>query len=248
MSQQDEGRAGVPESAKLFNTTHWSIVRRAKDDSLTALNLLFMNYREPMIVHLLGKAYTHHDATELVQGFCVHLIRKDFLLNVAKAKGKFRSFLLTALNNYIRDQVEHARAVKRGEGRVLDSLDEEDFEGERLHSPAAAIAAADLQYDRAWAQAVLQNALKRLEEESATSGHTALCQALEPAFFADETSLSYRDIASRLEMSEGAVKTAAHRLKHRLRGLIREEIMQTVSDKADFDEELTYLISLFGRG
>jgi RNA polymerase sigma factor (sigma-70 family) len=242
-----EVRAGVVKPTRLFETTHWSIIRRAQHNSATALNHLFVQYREPMIVHLLGKQHTRDEAEESVQGFCVHLLKKDFLVNVAEQKGKFRTFLLTALNNYLRDQIDHARAIKRGEGRVPESLDEVDADGVPNLSPVSPGLTADLEYDKAWAQTVLRNSLRRLEEESTHSGHGSLCRALEPVLFDDETSPSYREVAAQLGMTEGAVKVAAHRLRQRLRGLIREEIMQTVCDEAELEEELAYLISLFGR-
>src|ERR1039457_4730915 len=133
MSRGDDTGSRPSEAAKLFAKTHWSLVQRAKEDSITALNHLFTQYREPMIVHLLGKSNTRHEAEELVQGFCVHLVnQRDFLGNVAQHKGKFRTFLLNALNNYIRDQIDRTHACKRGEGRQPDSLDETRSEERRV--------------------------------------------------------------------------------------------------------------------
>ena len=242
-----EDGAGGTKPGKLFDTTHWSIIQRAQHNSATALNHLFMQYREPLVVHLLGKQRSRDQAEDLVQGFCVHLLKKDFLANVAERKGKFRSFLLAALNNYLRDQIDHARAIKRGEGRVPDSLDEVDADGTPNHLAVSPGLTADQEYDKAWAQTVLRNSLRRLEEESTRSAHGSLCRALEPVLFDDETSPSYRDIAVDLNMTEGAVKVAAHRLRQRLRGLKRDEIMQTVTNETELEEELAFLISLFGR-
>jgi len=249
MSRGEAAGASVPASAKLFNTTHWSIVQRAKEESITALGHLFAEYREPMIVHLLGKHYIHSrdEAEEFVQGFCVHLLKRNFLGNVAQSKGRFRTFLLTSLDHYLHDKLDEANALKRGSGRAAVSLDATDTQGEPLHSPASSAASADLEYDQAWACAVLGNSLRQLEEESGATGHASLCQALEPALYGDETSPSYREIAGRLGLTEGAVKTAAHRLRRRLRGLIQEQIMQTVSNEEEYHEELAYLIKLLGR-
>ncbi|SPE60832.1 putative RNA polymerase, sigma-24 subunit, ECF subfamily [Verrucomicrobia bacterium] len=242
----DDIGPGVPDSAKLFNTTQWSIVRRAKDDSVTALNDLFTRYREPLIKYLLGKSLTRDQAEDFVQGFCAHLLRRDFLAKVAQCKGKFRTFLLNSLNHYTSDQRDVDGAQKRGGGKRPGSLDETDADGEPLLSPASPASTADLEYDRAWGRAILDNSLHKLEQESAATGGAALYGLLEPVFHHDETSLAYREIAGRLEMTEGAVKVAAHRMRRRLGGLICEEIRQTVSNEAEFEEELAYFKSLFG--
>ena len=74
-----------------------------------------------------------------------------------------------------------------------------------------------------------------------------LCKALEPSLFADETASRYQEIGTRLGMSEGAVKVAAHRIRGRLKQLLREEILQTVANEQDWRHEVRYLIELFGR-
>jgi hypothetical protein len=89
--------------------------------------------------------------------------------------------------------------------------------------------------------------MRQLGTECARTGHETLCSALEPVMFADETAAPYREIGEQLSMSEGAVKTAAHRIRARLRDIIREEILQTVDNEADLQEELHYLASLFGK-
>lgn len=247
MTRVESGADGVPESAKLFNTTHWSIVRHAKDGSVTALGHLFAEYREPMIVHVRRKPFisSRHEAEEFVQGFCVHLLKRDFLAKVARSKGRFRSFLLSSLDHYICDKADEANALKRGSGKRPAPLDATDPDGEPLITPASGAATADVEYDKAWARALLANSQRRLEEEAAPSGHAGLCRALEPVLYEDETSPSYREIAARLEMTEGAVKVAAYRLRKRLRELIQDQVRQTVSSQEEFEEELAYLFSLF---
>jgi hypothetical protein len=115
------------------------------------------------------------------------------------------------------------------------------------HQPSASGASPDLAYDRAWAQTVLDRALKQLEAEAARTGHAELCVELTPVMFADETAGSYAQIAARLGMTVGAVTTAAHRLRFRLKVIIREEILQTVATDVDWQGELSYLIQLFSR-
>jgi RNA polymerase sigma-70 factor (ECF subfamily) len=247
MNERDPDRRKEGEPPPLFDLTRWSIIRRARDESTVALNALFTQYRQPLLTHLRARGCGPDQAEDLVQGFCAHLLGRDFLANVAQGKGRFRTWLLNALQNYIRDEYAKQKTLKRGQGRVPASLDEAREDGTPLLDPAADTTPADREFDRAWAQSVLTNALNRLGRDCATTGHTALFQALEPVLFAEETSPSYREIAEQLAMTEGAVKVAAHRIRARLKGLIREEVLQTVANQKDWEEEVRYLISLFSR-
>jgi RNA polymerase sigma factor (sigma-70 family) len=237
--------AGI--SPGLFATTHWSVVLRAKDKSQAALGSLCQNYRQPLLIWLRSRGHAPADAEDLVQGFFAHLFKRDFLGNVAQEKGKFRTFLLSSFKNFLSDAYDKASAQKRGEGQIAASLQETDESGRVIHDPAAPGSAPDLEYDRAWARAVLANSLSRLEQECARTGHAALCSALQPVLFADETALPYKAIAAQLRMSTGALTVAAHRLRARLKGIIRDEVLQTVTGEQEWEEEVRYLISLFGR-
>ncbi len=227
--------------------THWSVVLQARDASATALGTLCEGYRTPLLVWLRSRNYPDHDAEDLVQGFFAHLLKRDFLANVSPDKGRFRTFLLSSLKNFLCDQHDKAAAGKRGGGQTLDSLEATDEQGRPLHDPPAPGATPDLEYDRAWARTVLANALRRLHQECAGTGHAALCAAIEPVLFADETASPYRDIGEQLRMSEGAVRVAAHRIRARLRGLVRDEVVQTVARQEDWEQEVRYLVSLFAR-
>ena len=247
MSVESTKNADRESAPGVFTTTHWSVVGRAQDKSDTALNGLFECYRNPLLTWLLARHYSPHDAEDLVQGFFVSLLRHDFLREVGREKGKFRSFLLASLKNYLNDARDQKNALKRGGGRVPDSLQETDGRGQPLHNPAAPDGGPDREFDRAWAQTVLGNALRRLETECARSGHAALCAALEPVMFADPTAAPYREIGERLGLSESAVKSAAHRLRARIGAGIRDEIRHTVDNERDLKQELRYLASLFGK-
>jgi RNA polymerase sigma factor (sigma-70 family) len=242
---QDSVSASVP--AGLLPATHWSVVLQARDQSETALSTLCQDYRTPLLVWLRNRNYSAHDAEDLVQGFFAHLLKRDFLANVSREKGRFRTFLLTSLTHYLRDQHDRQIARKRGAGQPVGSLQETGPEGRSLQDPAGPDNAPDLEYDRAWARTGLANALRRLNEECARSGHSALCAALEPVMFVDETASSYRGIGEKLGMSEGAVKVAAHRLRARLKGLVRDQVLQTVASQEEWEQEVRYLITLFGR-
>ena len=211
------------------------------------LGELLETYCDPLLVWLKANNYTHHEAEHLVQGLFASLLRTDFLKQSSREQGSLRSFLLAALKNYVNDVRDKDSALKRGGGLAPDSLQKTDDQGQLLHDPEASAATPDVEYDRAWAQTVLAKSLRQLQTECARTGHAALFAALEPVMFADETAALYREIAGRLGMSEGAVTTAAHRIRARLRAILREEILQTVDNEADFQDELNYLRSLLGK-
>jgi len=237
-----------PGQAGAFATTHWSLVLRARDKSEAALETLFGQYREPLLVWLRCQSFAPEDAEDLLQGFLEGLLRREALSTVAREKGRFRTFLLACLKHHLRDERDKKMATKRGAGQPTASLDETDQDGRALHQPASADITPDLAFDRAWAESVMANSLHRLADECASQGHAALYAALEPVMFSDDTASPYREIGSKLGMSEAAVKMAASRIRARLRGLVRDQIMQTVADETDWEDEVRYLIRLFGRG
>jgi DNA-directed RNA polymerase specialized sigma24 family protein len=230
----------------LFATTRWSVVLRAQGNSDGALGSLCETYRRPLLIWLRIRDCAPEDAEDLVQGFFAHLLSREFLANIGKEKGKFRTFILKCFQHYLSDQRDKIGASKRGGGRALESLDQTDPDGRKLHDPPGD-AAPDLEYDRACARSLLERARSRLQAECANQAHTALYSELEPGLLADEGASSYKEIAARLGMTEQAIKVAAHRIRNRLRGLMREEVLQTVASEEDWHEEIRYFISLFAR-
>ena len=116
-----------------------------------------------------------------------------------------------------------------------------------MRDPEARDIAPDEAYDREWARALLAHSLRRLQQECAVRGYGALCAELEPVLFTDPDAPAYAQIGQKVAMTEAAVKMAALRIRQRLKGIIREEVMQTVADEAGLQEELGYLRNLFGR-
>ena len=242
------GPAERSEPAGIFATTHWSVVLRARDKSEEALEILLKQYRQPLFVWLRAQSYSVEDAEDLLHGFLAGFLRREAFRAVASEKGKFRTFLLRCLKNHIRDERDRNLAAKRGGGQVLESLDQTDAEARNITPPASNEPAPDLEYDRAWAKSVLDNSFRKLEEECGRRGQKDLYSAIEPAIFSDDTASPYSEIGARLGISEGAVRMAASRIRARLRELVREQVMQTGAAEADWQEEVRYLIHLFGRG
>ena len=229
----------------LFAATQWSLVLRARDKSEAALESLFGQYREPLLVWLRAQGQPPSDAEDVLHGFLQNFLRRDALAGVNSEKGKFRTFLLQCLKNHLRDEHDRRTATKRGGGQPVESLDQVDEEGHALWTPAASSPTPDLEYDRAWAQAILTGSIERLQSECVAQGHGALWAAVEPIVFFDDTASPYREIAAQLGMTEGAVKMATSRIRARLRGIVQEQIMQTVASEQEWKEEVGYLIQLF---
>jgi RNA polymerase sigma-70 factor (ECF subfamily) len=224
-----------------FHTTRWSVVLRARDagptDALTALEQLCLAYWQPLYTFARCSGLTPPDAQDVVQGFFAQLIARQGLRRVDPAKGRFRSFMLASLRNFMADERDRAHAAKRGGGSESLPLDfalaEEAFESHFANSESPERA-----FDRAWAMSVLERAQKGLRDECVAAGKAALHEALGPSS-ADE---SYASVGTRLGLSESAVKTAAFRMRRRYRELICHELAQTVSTEAELKDELEGLL------
>ena len=236
----------LPFPAPGFNTTHWSVVLRARDaepaEARTALEQLCLAYWQPLYTFARCSGLAPADAQDVVQGFFAQLIAREGLRGVDPAKGRFRSFMLASLRNFMSDERDRAHAAKRGGGHELLPLDfalaEEAFETQFASSSDS----PERAFDRSWAMAVLDRAQGRLRDEYAAAGKAALHDALGPASAEEQ----HASIAARLALTESAVKTAAFRMRRRYRELIREEIAQTVSSEAELNEELDNLLLALG--
>ncbi|MCC7373423.1 MAG: hypothetical protein IT581_02115 [Verrucomicrobiales bacterium] len=234
-----------PTGAQLFQDTRWSVISRAKEDSLGALNVLCEAYRRPLLVWCRKRGDPESLAEDHVQGFLSHLLSHRALRSVGREKGRFRTFLLTSFQNFLRDQLRRANAEKRGGGCPTEPLDDATGVAGPVADAANHALTPDLAFDRAWAEALLDLALRRLHDECATSGRVLLAQRLEAVLFEDPTAPSYELVATEFGMTAGAVKTAVYRMRKRLRTLIREELVKTLADESEWQDELAYLQRLF---
>jgi hypothetical protein len=156
-----------------------------------------------------------------------------------RLKGKFRSFLLASFQNHLSDQIDRTRRLKRGGDKEFVRLDAEEAE-ERYQLEPVEFLTAEKIFDARWAMTVLGEARKQLSQEYATAGKTSTFEALK--VFLDPnnaiTPPSYDEVANRIQVTTGAVKTLIHRLRKRYTALLREEVGRTVSDPSEIDEEI----------
>ena len=234
-----------------FTTTRWTLVLEAADTksphAREALEDLCERYWHPLYVYVRRRGYGPEEAQDLTQGFFVQLLGKKYIKAADPQRGKFRSFLLTSLKNFLANQWDRASARKRGGGRAPISLDFE--QGESLYQVAAADnTSPDRVYEQRWALTLIDQTLARLAAEMEEAGQSRRFNDLKPFLTGEASGTRYRPVAEGLGMTEGAVKVAVHRLRRRFGGLLREEVGQTVSDAVQVDEEIHYLLSVLGAG
>ncbi|MEW6302818.1 MAG: sigma-70 family RNA polymerase sigma factor [Verrucomicrobiota bacterium] len=244
-SGDSESIPGVPKTP-VFATTRWTLVLAAAEtqcaDSASALEALCLTYWYPLYAFVRRKGHPPDEAKDLTQEFFAQLIEKKLYQAADRSRGKFRTFLLTALQNFLNNQARKANAQKRGGGAQVCSLDFQDAEGRYVHEPSHALTPEKL-FEREWANTLLRQVLTRLREEFIVSGQAERFDALSAHLVEPDSSASYSELAARLHMTEGAVKTAMHRLRRRYRELYRQEIARVVGDDAEVDEEIRHLVS-----
>jgi len=238
------------DSPAAFPVTHWSVVLEARAGQDTgaqaALETLCDAYWYPLYAFVRRQGYAPEDAEDLTQGFFARLLKKDYLVDILPGKGRFRSFLLTALKRFLADEHDKATAQKRGGGQVPISLDAQTAEDRYRFEPTENWTPERL-FDRRWAITVLAQARERLREEYFAAGKGALFEQLKGCYDQDETTVSYADAAAQLALPENTVKSHVHRLRRRYGQLLRAEIAQTVSSEAEVEEEIRYLLEVVSR-
>lgn len=225
-----------------FATTHWSMVlaagNQASPDYTRALSALCETYWYPLYAYLRRRGYDKQQAEDYTQDFFAALLEKQGLGKADPKLGKFRSFLLASLKNFLADEWGRKQAQKRGGGIKVSSLDFDEGQTRYGREPVDDLSAEKL-FERSWAQAILAQALTRLKAEFAAEGKQDLFEQLKTYLTAQDA--PYRDTAAVLNMTEGAVKVAVHRLRRRYGELVRQEIAQTVATAEQIDEEMNAL-------
>jgi RNA polymerase sigma factor (sigma-70 family) len=226
-----------------FHTTRWSVVLLSAQTQVSgskeALAELCKLYWYPLYGHIRRYGFSAHDAQDLTQGFFLDLLEHKALARADQQKGKFRSFLLASLKNFLSNEAQKARCLKRGGQVQFVSLDLDDAEDRYGKEEPAESLTPDKVFDARWAFALLSEAKRRLRQEYVDTGKTAIFEALKG--FVDPVTAtalpSYEEVAERLNVSVAGVKTLIHRLRKRNTAIVREEIMRTVSDPSDVEAE-----------
>lgn len=233
-----------------FATTRWSVVLHAgragsrASSARDALARLCRTYWFPLYAHVRRRGFSAHDAEDLTQEFFARLLARQSIAQADPARGRFRAFILTALNHFLADEWNRARAEKRGGTHELLSLDMADAE-ERFAQVADPIAPPDRMFDREWALAVLRTVLAQLEEEYRAAGKAELFAVLKSTLTGVRDSQPYAELAAQLGRNENVVKVAVHRLRQRYRALLQAEVADTVASDDDANAEMRALLQAF---
>ena len=244
--------AASPPLPASFQTTRWTLIQRSADlaqpdAALAALTQLCQDYWYPLYAFARRSGLPVHDAQDATQGFFSHLIEAGTLSRARADLGRFRTFLLGAMQLYLAKQRRHDSAQKRGGGVLPLSLDELQAEQRYAQEPAD-LASPDQQFERSWAFALIERVLRRLEAEYATAEKRALGAALLPLLTSAASRPGHEALAARLGMTPAAVGTAVFRMRRRYGELMREEIAETVSSPAEVEEEIAHLIRVVAAG
>jgi RNA polymerase sigma-70 factor (ECF subfamily) len=234
-------------SGSCFVTTHWSVVLSAKVGSAeqadAALEQLCSTYWWPLYAFVRRRGNSPHDAEDLVQEFFARLLAKDFLQPVDRTKGRFRSFLLAAMDNFLAKEWRRSKAQKRGGRYRVISLDAETAEDHYMQIPATTQTPEQI-YDYQWGIKLFERVLNRLRDEDVAKGRQRQFDEIRVFLHGDRFAGLYAELAARLDTTEAALKMAVSRMKKRYGELLREEVAQTVSNPDDVEDELRALAAI----
>ena len=229
----------------MFATTRWSLVQAAGGERSTpareALEVLCETYWFPLYAFARHRGLSPEQAEDRTQSFFAFVLEGNVISRADRQRGRFRSFLLKSLQNFLMTEQRHDDAQKRGGGRVIQSFDVTQAESRYVHEPVSHETPERL-FDRQWALTVLQTTLNKLRAEYHAESRGDLCESLEPHLHGDENRLPYVELATRFGLSEEAVKSAAHRMRRRYRELLRAEVAETLTDPSEVDDELRSLM------
>jgi DNA-directed RNA polymerase specialized sigma24 family protein len=235
---------------QVFATTCWTDVLSARTDVAPAageaLARLCAAYWPPLYAFLRRGGCTPEEAEDLVQGFFEQFIAGDYLRDVSRDKGRFRSFLLGCLKHYAANVRRELRTQRRGGSRPhLPLLDPEALE--LCEAALAANPPDDSVFDRVWAETMMRKSVARVRQEYSAAGKEALFDKLCRWLAAEAKPGDYAREAPALGLTEGAMAAAVFRLRQRFRQFVREEVGNTVQSPADIDGEMQHLLETLTR-
>jgi RNA polymerase sigma factor (sigma-70 family) len=232
-----------------FSTTHWSVVLIAGQENEggeQALQKICERYWYPLYAFTRRSGYDSHSAADATQGFFLYLLDSSLLSKADPKRGRFRTFLLESLKHYLISEHRSAQAIKRGGGQLILSLDEKLAESRFALEPKDHRTPERL-FERSWALNLLDQTLSILRSDYRKTGRGELFQALEKAILKDADVDTYQRIARELNMNEGSIKVAVHRLRSRFREILRGLVASTVGD-LEVEDELRHLQKILRNG
>jgi RNA polymerase sigma-70 factor (ECF subfamily) len=227
-------------------TTRWSLVLAAGGpagpQAQKAFGELYELYWYPLYAFILSKRYPASEAEDLTQGFFSYrLLEKNALAALEPSRGRFRSWLFAAVEHYLRNQWKHERAEKRGGDRSRVELESAD-----VSSMLMSGLTPEQIFEKRWALRLLELAWIALGDECARTSNAQLFGRLKGDLTGDAEEPLAR-IAEDLGKKVGTVRVQHHRLRRRLEKLIDREILHTLSNPDELDDEREFLKSALRR-
>ncbi len=199
MPPSKTGQPSVSHNAGQFATTRWSIVveagRRSSPKAAQALATLCGIYWFPLYAYVRRHGYSTDDAQDLTQEFFVRLLEKQTLQFADRERGRFRSFLLASMKNFLANEWRREAAQKRGSGRALISLDFDDGEKRYRLEPSHDRTPEKI-FERQWALTLLEQALTKLRGEFDATGKTELFDRLKMFLGGQKSTVPYRELGA----------------------------------------------------
>jgi RNA polymerase sigma-70 factor (ECF subfamily) len=253
-AQVCQEEAGEP---RQFATTRWSLILSAANaegedqKSREALNELCRNYWRPVFSFVWRRGHSMQDAQDLTQDFFARILQRNWLRHAEPGRGRFRSFLVKSLQNFLISADEKSRALKRGGDVKFVSWD--DWMAQAPSQLSISVQAIDSLpperlFDLRWAATVVEHALRRLSEECESKGKRRLFHALSSHLTAERDEVSFAQLSTELGIAETAVVKQLHNLRQRYRSLLRDEVAQTVADPGQVEDEIRYLCAALAAG
>ena len=250
---RSETAAGGLAESRGFVTTRWSLILSAAGSNVDeqkareALAELCRTYWRPVFLFVSRQGYPLEEAQDLTQDFFAMILETNWLRRADEHRGRFRSFLLKSLQNFLSHAEERTRAVKRGGRMAFVSWDEWMAEApSQLSIPAETLqhVPSEHLFDLRWAATVVEHALQRLREECEAKGRLRLFETLSVNLTSGYSDVSYVSLAAVLGIAETMVKKQLHNLRKRYRWFLRDEVAHTVENPADIDDEIRYLCAV----
>jgi RNA polymerase sigma factor (sigma-70 family) len=229
-----------------FDTTRWSVVLGTHGtgaDARAALESLCRTYRPPVLAYISSRGYSSDVAEDLTQSFFARFLERGDYAEADPSRGRFRAYLLTAIKHFLINTAAEAHTVKRGGKIQFESIDDKGADGDSLPGDGSN---PEQVFEQAWALAVLEAALRRLREETKLAGKGDLFDHLRDFLAEQPDEADYARVAAALSMRRNTVAVSVHRLRQRLRELVREEVTHTAADRDAFEIELRELRSALG--
>jgi len=237
-----------------FASTRWSVVAACNADSASAeaeaaIAQLCRDYWPPLYSFVRRRGYSPADAQDLVQGFFTHFLQDKIYARTDSARGKFRSFLLASLKNYMVDVWHRENTLKRGGGREFVLLDAEIGAVEKLYqSETVVILEEERHYEQRWATALVTRALERLRADFRSGPKAKIFEELKPFVCGGKGLRRQEEVAESLALSVETLRSHLSRMRARYRALLREEVARTIGMADDVDEELRHLSEILIAG